>query len=106
MWLFLFGGALVFTASMTLEGSAMSLLSKVMAPSLAEGTFNTGLLTTEAGGFGRLAGNLAIAGFSKLTGNDTPPQVYNFGRYLFGMLALVTLGNGVYFGSMWSRVDC
>lgn len=72
MWLFLFGGALVFTAAMTLEGSAMSLLSKVMAPSLAEGIFNTGLLTTEAGGLGRLAGNLAIAAISKLTGNEKP----------------------------------
>lgn len=105
MWLFLFGGALVFTAAMTLEGSAMSLLSKVMAPSLAEGTFNTGLLTTEAGGFGRLAGNLAIAAFSKLTGTDEPSQVYMFGHYLFGLLALVTAGNGIYFGSMWSKVE-
>lgn len=105
MWLFLFGGALVFTSAMTLEGSAMSLLSKVMAPSLAEGTFNTGLLTTEAGGLGRLAGNLGIAAITKLTGAQEPAEVFKFGRYLFGMLTLVTLANGMYFGGMWSGLD-
>ena len=105
MWLFLLGGACVFTGSMTLEGSAMSLLSKVMAPSLAEGTFNTGLLTTEAGGLGRLSGNIAIAAFSKLTGSETPSQVFSFGRYLFGMLTLVVCGNALYLGGMWSSID-
>ena len=105
MWLFFSGGACVFMGSMTLEGSAMSLLSKVMHPSLAEGTFNTGLLTTEAGGIGRLAGNLAISAFSKLTGTESPSQVYSFGHYLFGLLTLVTLGSGAYFGSMWNRVS-
>ena len=104
MWLFFLGGALVFMGSMTLEGSAMSLLSKVMHPSLAEGTFNTGLLTTEAGGIGRLAGNLSISVFTKLTGTQQASQVYNFGHYLFGLLTLVTLGNGVYFAGMWSKV--
>lgn len=105
MWLFFLGGACVFMGSMTLEGSAMSLLSKVMHPSLAEGTFNTGLLTTEAGGIGRLGGNLAISAFSKLTGTETAAQVYSFGHYLFGLLTLVTLGSSAYFGSMWSRVS-
>ena len=105
MWLFFSGGALVFMGSMTLEGSAMSLLSKVMHPSLAEGTFNTGLLTTEAGGIGRLAGNLAISAFSKLTDTENASQVYSFGHYLFGLLTLVTLGNCAYFASMWSRVS-
>ena len=105
MWLFFLGGALVFMGSMTLEGSAMSLLSKVMSPSLAQGTFNTGLLTTEAGGFGRLGGNLAISAFSKLSGTDSPSQVYSFGRYLFGLLTVLTIGNAAYFGSMWSKVS-
>lgn len=105
MWLFFLGGAFVFMGAMTLEGSAMSLLSKVMHPSLAEGTFNTGLLTTEAGGLGRLAGNLAISAFSKFTGTTNASQVYSFGHYLFGLLTLVTLGNAAYFGSMWSRVS-
>ena len=104
MWLFFLGGAFVFMGSMTLEGSAMSLLSKVMHSSLAEGTFNTGLLTTEAGGFGRLAGNLANSAFSSLSGTDTPSQVYSFGHYLFGLLTVLTIGNTAYFGSMWKRV--
>ncbi|KAL0025314.1 hypothetical protein WJX79_004533 [Trebouxia sp. C0005] len=104
MWLFFLGGAFVFMGSMTLEGSAMSLLSKVMHSSLAEGTFNTGLLTTEAGGFGRLAGNLANSAFSRLSGTDTPSQVYSFGHYLFGLLTILTVGNTVYFGSMWKKV--
>ena len=104
-WLFFLGGAFVFMGSMTLEGSAMSLLSKVMHPSLAEGTFNTGLLTTEAGGIGRLGGNLAISAFSKLTGTQQASQVYSFGHYLFGLLTLVTAGNGAYFGLMWKSVS-
>ena len=105
MWLFFLGGAFVFMGSMTLEGSAMSLLSKVMHPSLAEGTFNTGLLTTEAGGLGRLAGNLANSAFSKLSGTDSPSQVYSFGHYLFGLLTVLTICNTAYFGSMWSKVS-
>lgn len=104
MWLFFLGGAFVFMGSTTLEGSAMSLVSKVMHSSLAEGTFNTGLLTTEAGGFGRLAGNLANSAFSSLSGTDTPSQVYSFGHYLFGLLTVSTIGNTAYFGSMWKRV--
>ena len=107
MWLFFLGGAFVFMGSMTLEGSAMSLLSKVMPPSLANGTFNTGLLTTEAGGFGRLAGNLANSAFSKTAGlssASSASQVFTFGRYLFGLLTLLTAGNAVYFGSMWGKV--
>lgn len=105
MWLFFLGGAFVFMGSMTLEGSAMSLLSKVMHPSLAEGTFNTGLLTTEAGGIGRLGGNLAISAFSRLSGTQQASQVYSFGHYLFELLTLVTVGNGAYFYLMWSKVS-
>ena len=78
------GGAFVFMGSLTLEGSAMSLLSKVMPSNLAQGTFKTGLLTTEAGGIGRLAGSLANSAFpmlASLSGASSPSQLFTFGRH-------------------------
>jgi hypothetical protein len=41
----------------------MSLLSKLISPELAKGTFNSGLLATEAGTFGRVLGDMSIVVF-------------------------------------------
>jgi hypothetical protein len=50
------------------ESVIMSLLSKIVHPKLAAGTFNSGLLATELGTFGRAIGDTAIsaAGFISL----------------------------------------
>lgn len=42
----------------------MSLLSKLVSPELAKGTFNSGLLATEAGTLGRVIGDMLISYFA------------------------------------------
>ena len=42
---------------------------------MAEGTFNAGLLSTEAGTLGRFTGNLLLSVSGRITGLDTPQQV-------------------------------
>lgn len=60
---YLCGSAIIFTSLNAVEGIVMSLLSKVISPELARGTFNSGLLATEAGTFGRVLGDLVITVF-------------------------------------------
>uniref|UniRef100_M4BRT1 SPX domain-containing protein n=1 Tax=Hyaloperonospora arabidopsidis (strain Emoy2) TaxID=559515 RepID=M4BRT1_HYAAE len=57
---FVAGGVLIFISTNVLEGVNMSLLSKTIPRSFAKGTFNSGLLATEAGTFGRAIGDVAI----------------------------------------------
>lgn len=64
---YFFGTAVIFTTLNALEGAIMSLLSKLISPDLAKGTFNSGLLATEAGTLGRVFGDMTITIF----GNDT-----------------------------------
>jgi len=52
----------VFVGANMLEGPNMSLLSKTLPRRWAKGTFNSGLLTTEAGTFGRVVGDVVISG--------------------------------------------
>jgi hypothetical protein len=51
----------LFGALNAVEGTFMSLLSQIVSPALATSTFNSGLLTTEAGTLGRVLGDLLIA---------------------------------------------
>lgn len=51
-------------ASATVAGVSLSLLSRIMSPRLSRGTFNCGLLSTEAGTFARVVGD----GLISLTG--------------------------------------
>ena len=67
---FVTGGVIAFSCSSMLEGVTMSLLSKVVPPSLARGTFNSGLLATEAGTFGRAVGDMLVT----LVGASLPSQ--------------------------------
>ncbi|KAF1785220.1 Major facilitator superfamily domain [Phytophthora cactorum] len=53
-------GVIIFISTNVLEGVNMSLLSKTIPKSFAKGTFNSGLLATEAGTFGRAIGDIAI----------------------------------------------
>jgi hypothetical protein len=57
---YMFGNAFLFCILNALEGIIMALLSKLVSPELAKGTFNSGLLATEAGTFGRVLGDAAI----------------------------------------------
>ena len=42
---------------------------------MAEGTFNAGLLSTEAGTLGRFTGNLLLSVAGHVTGLDSPQEV-------------------------------
>lgn len=51
-----------FLGTNMLEAPNMSLLSKTIPRSMAKGIFNSGLLATEAGTFGRVVGDFVISG--------------------------------------------
>ena len=82
----------------------MSLMSKIMHPSLARGTWNAGLMSTEAGTLGRLTGNLCISVVSKITGADTASEVYRFGFMLFALMGFLTVSNLGYMMAIWKRL--
>jgi len=54
---YIFFAICVFLGTNSLEGPNMSLLSKTVPTKWAKGTFNSGLLATEAGTFGRVVGD-------------------------------------------------
>ncbi|XP_051124593.1 SPX domain-containing membrane protein At4g22990-like [Andrographis paniculata] len=56
---------LTFVAAEVLEGVNLSLLSRVMSSRLSKGTFNSGLLSTEAGTLARVVadGTITLAGY-------------------------------------------
>lgn len=61
---YVIGAIILYVAANVTEGVNMALLSKVMSPALARGTFNCGLLSTEAGTLARVVGD----GLISLTG--------------------------------------
>jgi len=58
---YLIGGFTLFISAQVLEGVNMGLLSKVMPKVMSKGLFNSGFLSTEAGTFGRVVGNVMIS---------------------------------------------
>lgn len=104
IWMYFLGGTLVFMCTVILEGSGMSLMSKIMHPSLARGTWNAGLMSTEAGTLGRLTGNLCLSAVSKVTGVANDSEVYSFGLYLFGLMGILTVSNLAYMLAIWRRL--
>lgn len=104
VWMYFTGGTLVFMCTVILEGSGMSLMSKIMHPSLARGTWNAGLMSTEAGTLGRLTGNLCLSLVSKITGVETDSEVYRFGFMLFGLMGILTVSNLGYMLAIWKRL--
>ena len=50
-------------------------LLQVLHPSFKEGTFNAGLMSTEAGTLGRFTGNALLTFAGNLAGLDTRAQV-------------------------------
>ena len=65
---YVIGSSILFASLNSLEGFMMSFLSKVVSPELARGTFNSGLLATEAGTLGRVFGDMAITLFGETSG--------------------------------------
>jgi len=59
------GSSSLFALLNALEGVIMSLLSKVVSSELAKGTFNSGLLATEAGTLGRVVGDCMLTFLSE-----------------------------------------
>jgi hypothetical protein len=59
------GAFITFVSAEVLEGVNLSLLSKVMSSRLARGTYNGGLLSTEAGTLARVLadGTITLAGY-------------------------------------------
>eukprot|EP00891_Asterochloris_glomerata_P001311 jgi/Astpho2/1311/Aster-06184 len=106
MWLYFSGGLLLFFCTVVLEGTAMSLCSKVMHPSLASGTWNAGLISTEAGTIGRLCGNFLLSVVAKFTGDTSLTQLNHFGQTLFGLLAVITAASLGYMIAIWKRLAC
>jgi len=58
---YVFFGVCIFLSTNALEGPNMALLSKTIPKEWAKGTFNSGLLATEAGTAGRAVGDLFIS---------------------------------------------
>lgn len=86
---FIAGGIVIFISTNVLEGVNMSLLSKTIPKSFAKGTFNSGLLATEAGTLGRALGDIAIA----LVGIPGMQYVLN---YTFFPLFVISVGTTLY----------
>lgn len=95
---YFFGTAVIFTTLNSLEGVIMSLLSKLISPDLAKGTFNSGLLATEAGTLGRVFGDMAITVF----GNDTTTSALLVNQ-LYLPLAMLILTTVLFMQQFYDR---
>ena len=80
-------GVFIFVFTNILEGVNMSLLSKKVPRSWARGTFNSSLLATEAGTFGRALGDYWIT----LVGLYGIDKVLNFTFVPMAALMLLTV---------------
>lgn len=93
-WRYFSGFTIVYVATIVMEGAAMSLMSKVIAPEMAVGTFNAGLLATDSGSFGRFIGNLAVTMIGHLIitggGKDANVDILIFGDISYGAYAILS----------------
>jgi hypothetical protein len=69
----------------------MSLLSKLVSPELARGTWNSGLLATEAGTFGRVVGDVMITAFSSSAAADVSLVSTLFSPIAIGLAVVIAL---------------
>jgi hypothetical protein len=90
--------------AVVLEGTAMSMCSKVMPPKLAKGIWNAGLISTEAGTLGRLTGNFLLSLVSDITGERTQEQLAAFAKVLFGVFASLFAANLGYMALIWRQI--
>eukprot|EP00803_Ostreobium_quekettii_P006559 evm.model.scf_488EXC.1 EVM.evm.TU.scf_488EXC.1 scf_488EXC:2875-3342(+) len=89
-WRYFTGFSVIYVATIILEGAAMSLMSKVIHPAWAKGTFNAGLLATMAGSLGRLFGNVFVTLIGGLVGVSSVASAVVFGDINFGLFGLLT----------------
>ena len=76
------GGTVLFLATIALEGTATSLMSKVIWHGFARGVFNAGLLSTEAGTLGRFTGNSLLTLVGRYTGVEDRRELDRFAHLL------------------------
>ncbi|GMH35396.1 hypothetical protein BSKO_03264 [Bryopsis sp. KO-2023] len=100
-WRYFTGFIMIYVATVVMEGAAMSLMSKVIAPEMAVGTFNAGLLATDSGSFGRFIGNLGMTLIGRAVGigEGAPRQQSErrttFGNISYGTYAFVSFGTAL-----------
>lgn len=90
------------------EGVTMSLLSKLVSPALAQGTFNSAFLTSEAGTFGRVLGDVSITVMAVAAGKSansadstTSPSPFDLVNLFYlplivGLIVSIVLVYGLY----------
>mmetsp|Transcript_36285 Transcript_36285/g.91638 ORF Transcript_36285/g.91638 Transcript_36285/m.91638 type:complete len:802 (+) Transcript_36285:270-2675(+) len=97
--MYIFGGVMLHMSVVGVEGSSMSLISKVIHPCMARGAMNCGLLTTVAGTVGRLWGNimvLVLADIVTVDANSPGFELVDFAHVLYGTLAVILCANVLY----------
>ena len=99
------GGVALFVGTVVLEGTATSLMSKCIWSGFARGVFNAGLLSTEAGTFGRFTGNAALTLVGRATGVSAPADLSKFAVVLHGGLAAVCAALLAQLGFTYARLD-
>lgn len=82
---YIFGSLVLFLSSNACEGPNMSLLSKTIPSSWSKGVVNVGLLSTEAGTFGRVIGDLYLT----YCGSQGMDFLLN---RVYGVLSLISVG--------------
>jgi ABC-type phosphate transport system permease subunit len=92
---YLVGSGLLFVGSLISETAAISILSKVMCPSVTMGLLNAGFVSGIADTGGRSLGNIMIAIFTAFGIRWLPTTLYGF-------YAVVTL---VFFILTWINYD-
>mmetsp|Transcript_1927 Transcript_1927/g.5666 ORF Transcript_1927/g.5666 Transcript_1927/m.5666 type:complete len:605 (-) Transcript_1927:467-2281(-) len=105
--LYILGGIILHMGVVGIEGSSMSLLSKVIHKSMARGPVNSGLLTTVAGTVGRFLGNIMVTGFATVVtvDEDSPEwELDLFAHVLWGSLSVLLCACTVYVLSMYKRL--
>jgi hypothetical protein len=96
---FALGATVLFAALNAIEGTVMCLLARVVSPALASSTFNSSLLSTEAGTLGRAVGDLLIAAVGS---TQTKAALVDT---LYGPFALAMLATAVCIVYMYNRLE-
>ena len=104
VWAYFGGGTVLFLATVALEGTATSLMSKVIWRGFARGVFNAGLLSTEAGTFGRFLGNAVLTIIGRHTGVEDKVELNNFAIQLHLFLAVICIGLLVQLMSSYNKL--
>ena len=99
------GGVALFVGTVVLEGTATSLMSKCIWSGFARGVFNAGLLSTEAGTFGRFTGTAALTLIGRATGVSSAQGLAKFALLLHGGLAAVCAALLAQLSLTYSRRD-